>query len=89
MKFENINTVVFGINSASVTSHQNYCSKKGFNFPILSDPDEKVLVQFKSQKPEGKGTLRTVYALDQDGKVIYAERGMGNYEDIMNMIKAY
>lgn len=77
---------MFGINKASIQSHQNYCTKKGFNFPILSDPGEEVTAKFKCQKPEGKGTLRTVYAVDTDGKVMYAERGQGDFEEILRII---
>ena len=87
-EFENLNTKVFGLNFASITSHQNYCSNKGFNFPLLSDPDEKIIAKFKAQKPEGKGVLRTVYAIDVEGNIIYAERGMGNYDDIIALIKS-
>ncbi len=86
--FEKLDTKIFGVNFASTQSHQNYCTKKGFNFPLLSDPDEKMIAKFLAQKPEGKGVLRTVYASDKDGKIIYAERGMGNFEEIINLIKS-
>lgn len=82
-----MNTCVLAINSASVTSHQNYCEKKGFSFPILSDPNEKTLVKYKAQKESGKGVLRTVYALDPNGNVIFAERGQASYDDILAVIK--
>jgi len=82
-QFEAVDTFVLAINSASVISHQNYCEKKGFSFPILSDPGENVLVKYKSQKPEGKGVLRTVYAINKEGKVVFAERGQASYEDIL------
>lgn len=71
-----------------MTSHKNYCSKKGFNFPILSDPEGKITAKFKSQKEGGKGVLRTVYALDTEGNVIHAERGMGDFDAIVNKIKS-
>ncbi|UCE23870.1 MAG: redoxin domain-containing protein [Candidatus Zixiibacteriota bacterium] len=86
-RFEATNTKVLAINSASVTAHQNYARKKGFNFPILSDPGEKVLAKFKSQKPTGKGVLRTVYALDPNGKVIFAERGQASFEEVLKRIE--
>ena len=86
-KFESLNTTVLAINPASVSSHQNYCDKKGFSFLILSDPDEQIIIKFKAQKPEGKGVLRTVYAFDPEGKVIFAERGMASYDDIISVIK--
>lgn len=86
-QFESLNTEVLAINPATVTSHKKYCDKKGFSFPILSDPDEKILAAYKSQKPKGKGVLRTVYAIDPEGKIIFAERGMADYKEIMEVIK--
>ncbi len=82
-----MNTLVLAINPASVTSHISYSAKKGFSFPILSDPDGKILKAYLAEKPEGKGVLRTVYALDGDGKVIFAERGMADYKDIIEIIR--
>ncbi|UCD65226.1 MAG: redoxin domain-containing protein [Candidatus Zixiibacteriota bacterium] len=88
-RFEAAKTQVLAINPAAVASHQNYASKQGFNFPILSDPGEKILAAYKSQKPTGKGVLRTVYALDPDGKVIFAERGHAAYDEILARITSH
>ena len=87
-QFESINTRVLAINSASITAHKNYCEKKGFGFPILSDPGEQVLAKYKCQKPEGKGVLRTVYALDPNGRIIFAERGQADFDTVMETIKS-
>jgi len=76
------------INPASVTSHQKYCGKKGFTFPILSDPDGLVVERYKSKKSIIGGVSRTVYAIDPDGKIIFAERGMADYNDIIEVIKS-
>lgn len=86
-QFESLNANVLAINPASVTSHENYCNKKGFNFPILSDPDSKTVAAFKCLKDTGKGVQRTVYAADPEGKVIFAERGQADYKTIMDVIK--
>ncbi|UCG62864.1 MAG: peroxiredoxin family protein [Candidatus Zixiibacteriota bacterium] len=86
-RFEAHNTQVLAINSASPSSHKNYAAKKGFGFPILSDPGEKVLAAYNSQKAGGKGVLRTVYAVDPQGKVIFAERGQASYDDILAVIE--
>ena len=76
------------MNPASVQSHRNHSEKKGYAFPILSDPGETVLAKFRSQKPAGKGVPRTVYAIDPEGTVIFAERGHASYDAIMDIIKA-
>lgn len=85
--FELLNTRVLAINSGSVESHQKFCTKKKFNFPILSDPGEKILAKFKAQKEKGKGVIRTVYAVDSEGKIISAVRGMGDFKQLQKLIK--
>jgi len=87
LAFEKVNTRVLAINSATVESHQKFCTKKKFNFPILSDPDEKVLAQFKAQKEKGKGVIRTVYAIDKDGNIVSAKRGMGDFRELLKLFK--
>jgi len=84
-----LSTKVLAINPASVKSHQNYCDKKGFGFPILSDPDGKVVALYRCQKQLLKGVVRTVYALDPEGRVIFAERGQADYRDIMETIRSH
>ena len=37
---------VVGINTDSVQSHSNFCSKLNLNFPLLADEDKKVSKQF-------------------------------------------
>ena len=87
-QFESMNTTVLAINPASIKSHQDYCDKKGYSFPILSDPGGKTVGAFDCHKLLGKGVARTVYALDPEGKVIFAERGQASYEAIMETIKS-
>jgi peroxiredoxin Q/BCP len=83
-----LGTKVLAINPASVKAHQNYCNQKGFRFPILSDPEREVVAAYRCQKEEGKGVLRTVYAIDPDGKVVFAERGHADYNVIMDTIRS-
>jgi hypothetical protein len=47
-----------------------------------------VAAAFDCLKPDGKGILRTVYALDTQGKVIFAERGQADYNQIMELIES-
>ena len=79
---------MLAINPASVTSHRNYSEKKGYSFPILADPGEAVVAEYLCQKPAGKGVLRTVYAVDKGGSVIFAERGHASFEEILDRIKS-
>ncbi len=80
-------TKILAINPASVTSHQNYCDKKGFGFPILSDPEAATVAAYDCSKGSGKGVQRTVYAVNPKGRVIFAERGMARLDDVRAAIE--
>jgi peroxiredoxin len=83
--FEKINTRVLAINPASVESHRKFCAQKKFNFPILSDPGENVLSQFKAQKNSGRGVIRTVYGIDRQGIIVSAKRGLGDFKKLLKL----
>lgn len=74
------------INPASAKSHQNYCEKKGYQFPILSDPERQVQADWQTLKPDGKKVQRSVYAIDPKGKVIYAAMGQGDFGEILALV---
>ncbi|HOP08035.1 MAG TPA: peroxiredoxin family protein [candidate division Zixibacteria bacterium] len=87
-EFEKLNTLVLAINPADIKSHQNYCEKKGFKFPILSDPERLTLTRYKALKDDGQKVQRSVYAVDPDGKIIFAQQGQADYKEIMELIKS-
>ena len=45
-RFVKANAVVAGVSRDSVKSHDNFCAKQGFPFPLISDADEKLCTQF-------------------------------------------
>ena len=65
----------FGVNPASVDSHEKYVAKFKFNFPLLSDPDRAAARAYHALKPLGMGIARTVYLVGRDRKVLFAQRG--------------
>jgi len=65
----------FGVNPASVESHKKYADKFKFPFPLLSDPDKAIAEAYGALKPMGAGIQRSVVVIDQDGTVVFAQRG--------------
>ena len=45
-KFRKAGAVVLGVSRDSVKSHDNFCAKQGFNFPLVSDGDEALCSAF-------------------------------------------
>jgi len=82
-KFKFANMQPFGVNPASVDSHRGYVEKMQFNFPLLSDPERTIAAAYNALKEDGKGIQRTVYVIDRDGTVRFAQRGAPPVEDII------
>ena len=67
--------VVLGVSRDSVKSHCSFRDKYDLNFPLLSDPDGKVLRAYGAwgeKNMYGKkteGVIRTTVVIDPDGKV--------------------
>ena len=83
--FEKADAQVFGVNPGDAKSHQKFSGKFDFPFPLLIDEDKKVTVDYGA-----KGlmmTKRTVYGIDKDGKIAFAERGMPSSETILKAFK--
>jgi peroxiredoxin len=74
-KFKQASIQPFGVNPAGVDSHHSYVEKLGFNFPLLSDPERAIARAYAALKDDGKGIQRTVYVIDRDGTVRFAQRG--------------
>ncbi len=77
-KIQSKGAVVLGISKDSVASHKKFETNYDLPFPLLSDPDKKVLEMYEAwgeKKNNGKvsiGTLRTTYLIDEDGIIIDA-----------------
>ncbi len=73
--FKALNCEVIGISRDSIKSHQNFCTKQGFKFPLISDPDEALCQAYdvmKLKKMYGReymGVERSTFLIDESGKV--------------------
>ena len=79
-QFTEKGAVVLGVSRDSVGSHLRFTEKYGFPFPLLSDPERKVIETYdawKEKKNYGKTTMgveRTTYLIDEAGVI---QRAMG------------
>jgi peroxiredoxin Q/BCP len=69
---------VFGINPGNATSHQKFSDKHNFPFPLLVDNESQTSKSYEAML-FSLGTLavvnRTVYVINKDGIICFAERG--------------
>ena len=88
---------VFGVSRDSVKSHDNFCAKQGFRFPLISDSDEALCNAFdviKMKNMYGKqvrGIERSTFLIDAEGRIAREWRGVkvpGHVEEVLAAAQA-
>jgi len=74
------NTVVFGVNPWSGSSHMKFRDKFHFPFPLLVDAGQKVAELYHAN---GLMVKRTVYLIGPDGVIRYGRRGKPEPEEVL------
>ncbi|MCF7805958.1 MAG: redoxin domain-containing protein [Candidatus Marinimicrobia bacterium] len=69
--FNAIDAEVLGISGDYVFSHKAWIDSMGFQFKLLSDHKHKVAQMYNSYNPKRGFNKRTVYVVDEDGKISY------------------
>ena len=76
-KYEAANAVVLGVSMDTVESHKTWCTKDGFSFKMLADPDHKVVDlygvpvrTFQSQAGPMTIAMRDTFLISPDGKIV-------------------
>lgn len=96
-KFAKLDCDVLGVSRDSVKSHQNFCTKQGFRFKLVSDGDEALCRAFDvihEKNMYGKkvlGVVRSTFLIDPKGKLAAEWRGVkvpGHAQAVHDALKA-
>jgi thioredoxin-dependent peroxiredoxin len=96
-KFHKLGAQVLGVSRDSLKSHQNFCSKQGFKFDLVSDADEALCKAFDVIKPkklygrEYVGIERSTFLIGPDGRLLQAWAPVkvpGHARAVLEAIKA-
>jgi thioredoxin-dependent peroxiredoxin len=96
-RFRKLGAEVLGVSRDSLKSHQNFCSRQGFRFELVSDPDGKLCRAFdviKQKKLYGReyvGIERSTFLVDPDGRIVEQWRGVkvpGHAQAVFDALKA-
>jgi len=74
-KIKRRGAVVLGVSKDSAASHVKFRDKYGLKFPLLTDPDTKIMQKYgvwQEKNMYGKktmGVVRTTFVIDEKGKV--------------------
>ena len=95
-QFQKAGAVIAGVSRDSLKSHQSFKEKMGFPFELISDPDEKLCVEFdviKMKNMYGKkvrGIERSTFLIDAEGKLAREWRGVkaaGHAQEVLQAVK--
>ena len=95
-KFTKLNATVLGVSRDSVKSHDNFCAKQGFNFPLVSDADEALCKAFDvihEKNMYGRkvlGVVRSTFLVSPDSRIAQEWRGIkvaGHAEAVLDALK--
>ena len=96
-KFAKANAAVLGVSRDSVKSHDSFCAKQGFRFPLVSDGDEKLCNAFGvigEKNMYGRkvlGVIRSTFLISPDSRIVQEWRGVkvaGHAEAVLEALKA-
>ena len=87
-KYTAANAAIIGVSVDSVDSHQQFCTKEGLNFKLLSDPDGAVSKAYGSLNNLGvtKFAKRYTFLISPDGKIakVYTDvKPSGHSEEVL------
>jgi thioredoxin-dependent peroxiredoxin len=96
-KFRKLGAGVLGVSRDSPRSHQNFCTKQGFRFDLVSDADEALCQAFgviREKQLYGRkyiGIERSTFLIDPKGRIAQAWRGVkvpGHAQAVLDALKA-
>ncbi|WP_028918555.1 peroxiredoxin [Pseudoxanthomonas suwonensis] len=96
-QFEELGADVLGVSRDSVKSHDNFCAKQGFRFPLVSDADEALCRAFDvihEKNMYGRkvlGVVRSTFLISPDGRIAREWRGVkvpGHAQAVLDALKA-
>jgi peroxiredoxin Q/BCP len=87
---------VLGVSADSAESHRRFKEKQGLNFPLLSDPDRKVIEAYgvwREKSLYGRkfmGIVRSTFVIDGNGsisKVFTKVKVAGHVDEVLAALK--
>jgi peroxiredoxin Q/BCP len=88
--------VVLGVSADSVESHKKFKKKFELNFPLLADPEKKMIERYgvwKEKSMYGKkymGIERTTFVIDEQGKISHIfpkVKVSEHYDEVLEALK--
>lgn len=81
--------MTLGINPGGAASHKKFAERYGYSFPLLVDEGSETARSYGAVKEDGAKIQRTVFIVDKEGVVRYAQRGMPPDSELLGAIRSF
>lgn len=75
-EFETNNIAVVGVSYDSADSHKKFIEKYNLNFPLVADPDGKIIETYDVKMPIARMSKRVSFLIGLDGKIVHVTNAM-------------
>jgi peroxiredoxin Q/BCP len=86
-KFEDANTVIFGVSCDHVDSHEKFAGKYSLKQTLLADKGGEVGSKFGTMQEGKSNSARMLFVIDKQGTVKKIINGMPSNEELLTLLK--
>ncbi len=87
-----MDTVVIGVSADTLDLQQKFTEKEHLNFPLLADPEKKVIRAFGALAANGIVASRNTYVIDKQGVVrkVYIQANAASHpEEVVKFVQEH
>ena len=90
-QFQTNNLVVIGVSFDSAEKHRKFITDEHLNFPLLADPDGKIVAAYDAKMPLLHLAKRVSFLIGTDGKILHVTDAMNpqtHFKEIQAALEA-
>ena len=90
-EFQTNDVVVVGVSYDSAESHKKFIAKYNLNFPLIADPDGKIVAAYDAKLSVMKLAKRVSFLVGLDGKIVHVTDAMNpqtHFDEMQTAIAA-
>jgi peroxiredoxin Q/BCP len=77
-EFKKYNTEIIGISNDKLDTQKKFAEKYGAKFPLVADPELKIINLFNAKSDRGKGASRITFIIDKNLKIVETLKSLKN-----------
>ena len=80
-EFKKLNAEVIGVSADKISTQTKFAEKYNASFPIVSDPELKIIKAYGVLSESGKSASRVTFVVDESGTIRAIIKGLRNAEE--------